>query len=906
MGGKSKKQTIGYKYFLGMHQILCHGPIDKITRITVDDRLAWSGNATGGAITVNAPELFGGEKREGGVSGTIDIEMGGPAQGQNAYLLQQLGALIPAYRGVVGAVFRRCYLGNNPYLKPWRFRGQRIHVRQNGIEQWYPEKAGIPARVTQFSGDIEVRYYAAKVLGDVARCGFRFYNSDGAMISESFPDYNYGDAEDVWTFHSHTASIPAGTTAVRLYVDMLRVAGSYNNASLDTISVYLNGQELLLTNPGAELPGETIDGVFRYPGWTLDESLNPDELMGRRDTQPAPHSGDYKWDGGAGIERSFEYQEIGSGELDMNPVHIIRECLTDPDWGMGYTDDDIDDDIWRAAADVIFAEGLGISLVWDRQIKIEEFIDEIKKHIDAAVYVSRTTGKFVIKLIRNDYDPDTLFLLDESNTIRIEEASRLTLGELTNSVTVNYWDAQTGRDASLTITDTALVQEQGAVINAPLQYPGFTNARNAAIAGQRDLGALSTPGLKCTLIVDSSASVLNVGDAFKLTRARWGISEQIMRVVDIAYGTGRDNKVRISCTQDVYATDTTIPVIVEQPSWSDPSSPPVVPAQTAAFEIPYYELVQVNGQSNTDASLAAKPEIGYVGAAAGRTPAAINAILWTDDGSGYEEADQLDFAPYAVLSAAVTKTATTLPITDENDFENIEIGSFAQVGNELVRIDAYDANTGTLTVGRGVLDTVPQEHAAGAVVFCWDVFGAADPTEYVAGEEIGVKVTPVSGAGVLPLEDAAEILVTLEQRAYRPYPPGDLRINGDSYQDIAYSGELTLTWKHRDRVQQTGGTLIDHTGADIGPEPGTTYRVRGYLNDALVHTEEDIAGTSATWTPPGDGQVRVEVHSKRDGIFSLQAPSHFFLYVGAGALRFVEDENDIRVTEDNDTRGTED
>ncbi len=57
--GSSKKQTVGYKYYLGMHMILCHGPIDKITRITVDNKTAWSGNTAGGEFRVTAQSLFG-------------------------------------------------------------------------------------------------------------------------------------------------------------------------------------------------------------------------------------------------------------------------------------------------------------------------------------------------------------------------------------------------------------------------------------------------------------------------------------------------------------------------------------------------------------------------------------------------------------------------------------------------------------------------------------------------------------------------------------------------------------------------------------------------------------------------------------------------------------------------------
>lgn len=51
MSGGSKEQTVGYRYALGMHLALCHGPVDAIREILVDRRTAWSvltGSGTGG------------------------------------------------------------------------------------------------------------------------------------------------------------------------------------------------------------------------------------------------------------------------------------------------------------------------------------------------------------------------------------------------------------------------------------------------------------------------------------------------------------------------------------------------------------------------------------------------------------------------------------------------------------------------------------------------------------------------------------------------------------------------------------------------------------------------------------------------------------------------------------------
>lgn len=144
MGGSSKKVTVGYKYYVGMHMALCHGPVDKLVRIRVGGKQVWSGNNYGGQLYIDKPDVFGGEKREGGVSGYVDLEMGKPDQGQNSYLAAKLGSsLLPAFRGVCCAVLRQVYIGLNPYLKDWGWLLQRIHTTGNGETQWYDEVAAI-------------------------------------------------------------------------------------------------------------------------------------------------------------------------------------------------------------------------------------------------------------------------------------------------------------------------------------------------------------------------------------------------------------------------------------------------------------------------------------------------------------------------------------------------------------------------------------------------------------------------------------------------------------------------------------------------------------------------------------------------------------------------------------------
>lgn len=120
-GGKSSEQTVGYRYYMSLHMGLCRGPIDEIVQINAGDVRAWpvpdgDSEQIGGLVTtaqgpdgmgvsqfengtaqvvpasqintwsgngqtrIDAAKLFGGDKKEGGISGTLNVLMGAAAQ----------------------------------------------------------------------------------------------------------------------------------------------------------------------------------------------------------------------------------------------------------------------------------------------------------------------------------------------------------------------------------------------------------------------------------------------------------------------------------------------------------------------------------------------------------------------------------------------------------------------------------------------------------------------------------------------------------------------------------------------------------------------------------------------------------------------------------------------------------
>lgn len=702
MGSSSKKVTVGYKYRMGLHLIFCHGPIDKVTQIEMDGKVAWSGNSTGGSISISAEDLFGGEEKEGGVSGTVDLQMGLSSQAANSYLQSKLGSSIPAFRGVVGMVLRQVYIGMSPYLRRWDIWGSRIHIRQDGVAQWYDGKS--------------------EVLGD------------------------------------------------------------------------------------------------------------------------------------------------------MNAAHIIRECLTDTQWGMGYPESDIDDASFQAAADQMFTEGMGLSLLWDKGTQLDDFIGQVLKHIDGSLYVHRTTGKFVLKLARGGYSVESLLQLNENNVLKVSDFKRGTIGELTNSVTVVYWDYNTGKQGSVTVQDIALVAQQGATNGTTVQYPGITRGALASQVASRDLKVMSTPLASATVYANREASSLNIGDLFVLSWPRYGVTQIVMRVMSVELGNLTSNQVKITAIEDAFALGQAIYAAPPPSEWTDPISEPAPCPYHLTFESPFWELVQRMGETEARA-LDVNSGFAMIAGVRPSSDATDARLMTNPGGAGYQSSSVVDFCPTALLDANITPAQTSIAIAGVVDSEAIQTATYLQVGTEIMSLVSYSDTL--LVVGRGVLDTVPVAHSIGTRIWFSDVYCETDNIEYSSGETARLKLLPTTSKGTLAIGSAPEQTLVIGARPAKPYPPAKLRLNSTAYPaSILGTVDLVVTWVHRDRLQQTV-SLVDTEAGSIGPEAGTTYTIElRTAGGTLISTATGLTGLTHTFTlavmGANYGSLRVLLWSVRGGLASLQ------------------------------------
>ncbi|AXQ21839.1 hypothetical protein BEN71_10200 [Acinetobacter wuhouensis] len=893
---KKKKQTIGYKYFASAHFVLCHGPIDAITKISFQDKDAYLAEEnTNKTIYINKPSLFGGDEQSGGIQGNIELLFGRSDQ-QKSSTLQRIcakisnafGGLISAYRGVCSVVFDNVYIGTAPNMPDSKWRVKRIHTRHDGQVQWYDEKAEINTKQYLFKPEDTIWKYksvSASDSADYTDVDKSLWNSGASPFGDKFfagPGH-YGFPTSPATVIEQQTILWAETF---VDIDSLNQSFLFECFLDNGITVWVNGILTLSDyNVNAHYYSKELSASFFKLGSNRITIKCIDDGFGER-------PGNWIW-------FDLRLKNRSMKEADINPAHIIRECLTNQVWGVGVSESNIDDASFRHAADTLYDEQMGMSIKWTDSTSINEFVDNIKEHINAQLYLDRVTNKWKLYLIRDDYDDVNLILLDESN-IRNLDFERRTLAECVNSVTVTYWDRERAKDSTVTVQDIARIAQQGGVISQSVDYKGFTNSDLASRVSLRDLKTLSSTLASVSFDVDESFSEnWHEGMPFKLSDESYGLSEAVMRIRTIKRGDGINNTVYVEAIEDSFSSPMQSVVEYVPPITSGDST--AKNATAIAFEVPYIELVEQYGQDEVDAKLSNYPELGYVGMAAIRpNNQHVNASLYVDAGAGYDERTTLDFCPSASLKNDIGYMDSSFELENVAEFELLDVNHRIQVNDEIMAFVSFNAVTNVVNVKRGCFDTVPQKHDAGSKVFGWDNYSGLDDLEYLSGENVSLKALTLTGSDVLDVSEATAHDLTCAARAIRPYPPANVKINGE-YWPVDIETDLILTWVDRNRIQQTGGEILGWYEGSVTLESGTTYIISIYAFDYSNNSEtllltQNVGVVNSHTIDISNittDAIKVKISSERDGFLSFQSFEHVL------SLR------ETRITESGETRVTE-
>lgn len=486
------------------------------------------------------------------------------------------------------------------------------------------------------------------------------------------------------------------------------------------------------------------------------------------------------------------------GTDDANPMALVYEILTDSDWGLGLDPLEIDAPNFRTAAETLWTENNGMSLILDSAIEAGEMLKEIERQIDGIIYLDQRTGLYRVKLARGDYDIDTVPQLGSSNVLGVKDFTRGTWEATSNQVRVEFADRN--HDYATTYAqahDLANMRiQQGEMVAVQLNFPGVKARSLAANLASRELRLLSTPLAKAKIVVDRSMWELTPLDVIAWTDAKLGFVKLPMRVNRIDLGSLLDGKIELDLMQDVFTFAQAFDGDPDPTGWVNPTQGVVaVPAaEQVIIEAPKAFTDRDDGITDrlwAGARLKAGEsfdniyERHAVGTPAGsyRKVGIISEFLLVGELN-------------AILSAGTANPHSTIQLVSSFDTVADMFAAFTQapsagdIGRNLVNLIYVDGEFMGVTtatdqttrvdlggVYRGLLDTAPKTHASGTKVYLVMAGGSLTDETIPAGDNVDAILRPESRDSELAEGSATVISLTMNNRGRRPYPPAMLKLN---------------------------------------------------------------------------------------------------------------------------------
>lgn len=656
-------------------------------------------------------------------------------------------------------------------------------------------------------------------------------------------------------------------------------------------AVTLNLPEFL----GGKEKGGGIIGTFRFYGGSLTQQVNT--YLATFQT-PCPA---YRWTSmvvmenvevgeisilsGFGFQLSYYPNPLGLSAgnngigVDLNPMSILVDLLTNKDYGFGLSlADDIDSASFTTAAVTLASEANGMSFKWTQNESVETIIQTINRQADGVMRYNPQTGKWEYKLVRDDYVVANLHLFNEDNIIELTNYSRASWDETINQVQINYSQLDSLEEPSPAMADdrSNFVRQGRSKIQSST-FPGVYSATLAAKIAGRELFKGAFPLATVEIIVNRDGWDLLPGDTFRLSWPELGIDQQVYRIASIGFGDDTSLEIQINAIEDIFKLSAAIFSTPPASMYTPIAGAPLQIVTQHAIDTPYLfskldELTTNPGTAHKPLSMAAAPQNNSQ-----------NYTLYARPGSSpYIPESTADFLPTGTLSAALIETTVdTITSMVINSVSRAALISTAALTgaeikaskNNLILIQhatlesefmAYEdasvsGTTVTLTnVHRAVLDTLATAHPINARV--WFLTGVTIPgpgttlTEYTSAAVVNTQMENNTQLGVGT--KSAALTVTMRNRVNRPYPGRNFKVNSVRYPLIAQSlgAAILFSFDHGARTENDLWFQDDSVVGSSTKESGYEYVMRIYNNVGLVllRTIKASGGTD-TWTVDSPG-----------------------------------------------------
>nr|WP_086937502.1 phage tail protein [Thaumasiovibrio occultus] len=562
------------------------------------------------------------------------------------------------------------------------------------------------------------------------------------------------------------------------------------------------------------------------------------------------------WDG-----NPMWYSEKADTGNGLNAAHLVHELIECPEWGAGNTN--VDNAAFTHVADQLWNERFGLNIHWFRQQPVEDFIKDICRYINGHVFTDEITGKVTIRLARDDFDPNTLPVLNEQHIRTVRNAKRHTAADIVNTLTVTYTDPNTHEKAAITVVNSAMRAAVGRTIGETVNFPMIQDAALAYKVAMRELKLLSSRLLTAEVLCDTTAAHFQPGDVVKIEFPAAGLNH-VMRVQKKRRGSMDKPETRLQVIEDVFSSTSGVFTPPPPSDWQVPLSEPQPVVRQLAMEAPYWalastlkpsELASMSDDSGLLLWLAQRPTTDTQGV-----------DLYFNNAGRWVFSHRAMFSPSSYLTQAIDAQATNAPVSD-NVLQQAELPTVCALGDELVVVTSV-AN-GMATLVRGVLDTHPTPHGNGAWIAALSPDGVE--AEFINGESVQLRALTVTPLGTLPEAQSNVIQATVNARAIRPLPVNNVKFN-NQYWPASATLPLNITWAHRNRLSQASyPEQLTTWFANGSPEPGTETQITiEDQNGVLIHQQQGaISSFTISTLDPSVDELIVRLRTRRSGRESL-------------------------------------
>lgn len=535
----------------------------------------------------------------------------------------------------------------------------------------------------------------------------------------------------------------------------------------------------------------------------------------------------------------YETETAPIGADQANPAAVIYDLLTNAWGGVGSSTSDIDLPSFAAVAETLRDEQHGISIALARTTDARQVIEDILRQIDGVLYQEPSTRKYVLRLIREDYTLGLLPILDESN---IEGQPRLTSSmwsETVNEVRVIWTNPDRDyADATAAAQDLANVNAQGGRRrSSEFRYPGVQSFALAAYLATRELNFLSRPIMKLELTVSRYGATLRPGDAFRFQWSAWGI-DAVFRVTEPKVGSLVEGAVTFIAVQDRFSVAGTLQPPADSISDGDiPAYPTPILLRTITEAPRWVQLKAFEAGTLANVDAQRSYSVAWPEGADDRYRVDLDDAgdLSARAFPGRFELDDVYLrtqGPYDTTGIQIRAVSGWTPASATATQIATEGRNLIQIDGEILAFETatfVSGSTWTLdNVWRGVLDTVPADHAEGTAGYVLGGPAGSVPmgsTVLVHGTSYEARTLAAAGSTWTPAAESPTDALVATSRVRRPYPVDNLTVNGSQSPAELSDDGVTMTWAKRDR---TKGTITRPDTATETPEAGTAYHAVGY------------------------------------------------------------------------------